>query len=62
MYNNTTWKFLDPKFLPGQYLGPAIDVGSAITSKIPNNTGEFVLQSNLRTLTMEDMENLYFTK
>ena len=39
MYNDTTWKFPDPKFVPGRYLGPYIDVGPKMTAKILKKTG-----------------------
>ena len=57
MYNNTIWKFPDPKFVLGRYLGPDIDVGSTITTKILRKAGEVIPQSNLPPLTMEEMEN-----
>ena len=57
MYNYITWKFLDPNFVPGQYLGPAIDVGSTITAKILRKTGEVVPHSTICPLTMEETKN-----
>ena len=39
MYNDATWSFPDPKWVLGRYLGPAIDVGSAMTAKILRITG-----------------------
>ena len=58
MYNYTTWQFPDPNFVLVQYLVPAIDVGSAMTANILNNTGEVVPRFTLRPLTMEEMDNL----
>ena len=57
MYNDTTWKLPDPKFVLGQYLGPDIDVGSKMTANILKKTGEVIPQFTLRPLTMEEMEN-----
>ena len=57
MYNDTTWKSPDPKFVIGQYLVPDIGVGSAMTNKIPWNTSKVVQQSTIQPLTLEDMEN-----
>ena len=57
IYNDTTWQFPQPKFVLIQFLIPAIDVGSAMTSKILNNTGEIFPRSTLRPLTMQEMDN-----
>ncbi len=38
----------------GQYLGPATDVGSALTAKILKSNGQTVCRSTLRHLTNEE--------
>ena len=58
MYNDTTWKYPEPKSILGRYLGPAIDVVSAMTAKIPRKTGGVIPRSTLRPLTLEDMDNM----
>ena len=47
-YANTT--FPDDKALLGQYLGPAIDVGSMLTAKILKPNGQYVCRSTLQHL------------
>ena len=59
IYNDTNWQFPYKKFVLGRYLGPYIDVGSAMTSKILRNTGEVIPQYNIWPLTLEEMENIY---
>ena len=39
IYNDTTWKLPYSKFRLGRYLDPAIDVGYAMTAKIPSRNG-----------------------
>ena len=57
MYNGTTCKLPDPKFVLGLYLGPAIDVGYAMNSKVLKNTGEVFPLSTLSTLSIEETDN-----
>ena len=57
IYNDTTWKFPEPQFALGQYLGPDIDVGSVKTSETLRKTGEVVPRSTLWDLTLEKMKN-----
>ena len=57
MYNATTWKFSEPMFELGQYLGPAIDLGYTMTAKILNKTGEVISRSTFHHLKMDGMEN-----
>jgi len=47
-YDHTT--FPDDKALLGQYLGPAIDVGSMLTAEILKPNGQYVCRSTLRHL------------
>ena len=61
MYNDATWSFPDPKWVLGRYLGPAIDVGSAMTAKILRITGECVPRSTLRPLTLEESKSEVMT-
>ena len=41
----------------GQYLGPSMDVGSVMTTKILKGNGDFMCRSILRGLTQDKMEN-----
>ncbi len=41
----------------GKYLGPAIDVGPAMTAKILQHNGKVVYQSAYRSLTIEEWAN-----
>jgi hypothetical protein len=44
----------DNKMTLGRYLGPALDVGSALTAKILQSNGTFACQSTFRHLTDEE--------
>jgi len=58
-------KFYDPvgKTFPedktylGRYLGPAIDIGPALTAKILKSNGEVVYRSTYRSLTPQEMND-----
>ena len=52
-----TVKFPHDKWTLGRYLGPAIDVGSAMTAKILKDNGQFVCRSTLRHLTPDEVQN-----
>ena len=49
MYHDPA-KFPDDKMILGRYLGPAIDVGSMLTSTILMPNGQYVCRSTLRHL------------
>jgi len=57
MYHEPTGSFPDDKFVLGRYLGPAIDVGSALTAKILNANAQCIFRSTLRCLTLEELES-----
>ena len=50
MYHDPA-KFPDNKAILGQYLGPAIDVGSMLTAQILLPNGQYVCRPTLFTLT-----------
>ena len=54
MFRDNTPTFPDDKLILGRYLGPAIDVGSALTAKILKSNGQFVCRSTLRHLTDDE--------
>jgi hypothetical protein len=47
--------FPDNKFILGRYLGPATDVGSALTAKILKSNGQTVFRLTLRHLNDEEL-------
>jgi hypothetical protein len=49
-----TIPFIHDKLTLGRYLGPATDVGSALTDKILKQNGQYVRHSTLRHLTLEE--------
>ena len=57
MYNETTFKFPEPKLLLGQYLVPVINVGYTMIPNILKKTGEVVPQFILCSLTMKELQN-----
>ncbi len=52
MFRNTvnTIAFPDKRLTLGRYLGPAINIGSALTAKILKQNGQYVCRSTLRHL------------
>ncbi len=58
MYCDNEPSFLDDKLILGCYLGPAIDTGSALMTKILKSNGVFVCRSTLRHLTDEELNSL----
>jgi hypothetical protein len=56
MFRNTvnTIAFPDKRLTLGRYLGPAIDIGLALTAKILKQNGQYVCRSTLRHLTPEE--------
>ena len=49
-YFDTACTYPDDKWVLGRYLGPALDVGSMMTSKILRHTGDHIPRSTLRPL------------
>ena len=47
MFRDNTPTYPDPKLILGRYLGPATDIGSALTAKILKSNGQFVCRSTL---------------
>ena len=58
MFNYSQATFPDIKFHVGRRLGPAVDVGSALTYKIFKNNGQVVPRSTIRNLTLDELANL----
>jgi len=57
MYRDNILSYPDDKLVLGRYLGPATDIGSALTAKILQPTGQFVCRSTLRHLTDEELQS-----
>jgi len=55
MFRDNVPSFPDNKLILGWYLGPATDVGSALTAKILKPNGQTVCRSTLRHLTDEEL-------
>jgi hypothetical protein len=55
MFRDNVPTFPDIKLILGQYLGPATDVGSALTAKILKSNGQTVCRSTLRHLNDEEI-------
>jgi hypothetical protein len=54
MFRDKFPTFPDNKLILGQYLGPATDVGLALTTRILKSNGQTVCRLNLRHLTVEE--------
>ncbi len=56
MFHDTvnTIAFPDKRLTLGRYLGPAIDIGLALTAKILKQNGQYVCRSTLRHLTPDE--------
>jgi hypothetical protein len=55
MFRDNVPTFPDIKLTLGQYLGPATNVGSALTAKIPKTNGQTVCRSTLRHLNNKEI-------
>ena len=55
MFWDNVPSFPDNKLVLGRYLGPATDVGSALTAKILKSNGQTVCRSTLRHLNDEEL-------
>ena len=49
MFNDSQATFPETKFQVGRWIGPAIDVGSALTYKILKSNGQVVLRLTIKT-------------
>ena len=57
MFNDSQATFPETKFHVGRWLGPAVDVGSALTYKILKSNGQVVPRSTIRHLTLDELAN-----
>ena len=57
MYRDNIPSYPDDKLILGRYLGPATDIGSALTAKILQPNGQFVCRLTLRHLTNEELHS-----
>jgi hypothetical protein len=57
MYRDNEPSFPDNKLILGHYVGPAIDTGLALTTKILKSNGVFACRSTLRHLTDEELNS-----
>ena len=55
MFNDSQSTFPETKFLVVRWLGPAVDIGSALTYKILKSYGQVVLRSTIRHLTFDKL-------
>ena len=55
MFNDSQATFPETKFQVGRWLGPAVDVGSALTYKILKSNGQVVPLSIIRHLTLDEL-------
>jgi hypothetical protein len=57
MFRDKGHSYPDDKLILGHYLGPAIDTGSALTTKILKSNDVFICRSTLRHLTDEELNS-----
>ena len=57
MFNDSQATFPETKFHVGRWLGPAVDVGSALTYKILKSNDQVVPRSTIRHLTLDELTN-----
>jgi hypothetical protein len=57
MYRDNIPSYPDDKLILGRYLGPATDIGSALTAKILQPNGQFVCRSTLGHLTNNELQS-----
>ena len=57
MFNESQATFPEAKFHVGRWLGPAVDVGYALTYKILKSNGQVVPRSTIRHLTLDELTN-----
>eukprot|EP00985_Skeletonema_marinoi_P035280 scaffold46130_cov504-Skeletonema_marinoi.AAC.1 len=57
MFRDTAVTYPEDNEVLGRWLGPAIDVGPAMTAKILKSNGEVVYRTTFRALTPEEVED-----
>ena len=57
MFNDSQATFPETKFHVGCWVGPAVNVGSALTYKILKSNGQVVPRPTIRHLTLEKLTN-----
>ena len=57
MFNYSQATFPETKFHVGRWLGPDVDVGSALTYKILKSNSQVVPRSTIRHLTLDELTN-----
>ena len=57
MFNDSQATFPQTNFHVGQWLGPAVYVGSALTYEILKSNGQVVPRSTIRHLTLDELTN-----
>ena len=57
MFNDSQATFPETKFHEGRWLGPAVDVESALTNKTMKSNGQVVPCSSIRHLTLDKLTN-----
>jgi len=62
MFRDNVPTYPDDKLILGRYLGPATDVGSALTAKILKSNGQFVCRSTLRHLNADERNCMTHTE
>ena len=62
MFRDNVPTYPDDKLILGCYLGPATDVGSALTAKILKSNGQFVCRSTLRHLNNDERNCMTHTE
>jgi len=55
MFRDTSVSFPDSKMVLGRDLGPALDIGPAMTRKVIKRNGEIVFRSTVRSLTPDEI-------
>jgi hypothetical protein len=62
MFRDNVPAYPDDKMTLGQYLGPATDTGSALTSKILKANGQFLCRTTIRPLNDDESCKAQYTK
>ena len=57
MFNDSQETFPETKFNVGQWIGPAVDVGSDLTYTILESNGQVVPRSTIRHMTLDELKN-----
>jgi hypothetical protein len=59
LYRDNNPSYPDDKLILGRYLGPATDIGSALTAKILQPNGQVVCRSTLQHLTDKELQSSF---